>query len=692
MRPANYPERVALDKLIEELLDRVTERGFLNIGDLRDALSRNNLKLPDLAGPGEFFKGDRLLLIDKELAVALDGVYRRGEIYMRGLQRFSALAFGTRVGRFLTRYVVLPFGGAFVILQGIQHLVHEISRSHVHLYSPLSVLLLGYFFFALMFVPDFRNNVGAALMGVWRGIRGAFWDIPAAILRLPVLRKIVDSPPVLIFRRFLLTPLVSTGLTVLLFYLLGYEVIATLAGSGAVFLATFLAFNSRLGRTLEETITDWFIHNWNQFRTGVLPGIFRAVMDFFRAVLEFAERLLYTIDEWFRFKSGEGRLSFAIKAVLGPVWFVLTYIIRFCLNLLIEPQINPIKHFPVVTVSHKLLLPTIPSLASLLELTMEQATAITVATMIIFSIPGIFGFLVWELKENWKLYEANRPEDLQPVAIGHHGETMVRLLRPGFHSGTLPKLFHKLRRAERRAQRSGNWKTAHLRLNSLHHVEESVRHFTDRDLVGLLRGSKGWGIRKIRVGDIRLGSNRILIELCCPELAKSGLWIGFEEQAGWLVAGIARPGWLAALHAEQAQALRTALAGFYKIAGVHLVREQIESYLDPTRNAYDITAEGLVVWPGPDFEAEAVYNLGTGRMIPPQIKGPAPAPALPVLDSCRLLFERVAVPWDDWVEAWEDDQAGKRRPKVILDGVRLLPDVARGQEAGCPSEPQPPDF
>ena len=40
----------------------------------------------------------------------LDGVYRRGEIYLRWLQRLSSAAFGTSVGRFLTLFLVLPFG------------------------------------------------------------------------------------------------------------------------------------------------------------------------------------------------------------------------------------------------------------------------------------------------------------------------------------------------------------------------------------------------------------------------------------------------------------------------------------------------------------------------------------------------------------------------------------------------------
>ncbi len=119
----NLPEQITVEKLIEELLDRVVARGFLAMGDLRDALSRNNRKLPDLAGPLEFFGGDRLLKADAELAEGLDGVYRRGEIYLRGLQRLSSLAFGTRTGRFLTRYLALPYGGTAVILEGLQHIV-----------------------------------------------------------------------------------------------------------------------------------------------------------------------------------------------------------------------------------------------------------------------------------------------------------------------------------------------------------------------------------------------------------------------------------------------------------------------------------------------------------------------------------------------------------------------------------------
>src|SRR5262249_43152677 len=123
IRPRNAPERVAFRKLIEELLDRIVGRGFLTIGDLRDACSRSNLKLPDLSGPGELIAGDRLLQADRALSRALDGVSRRGEVYLRWLQGFTALMFATRGGRIVTLYAALPYGGAFLALAGLQELI-----------------------------------------------------------------------------------------------------------------------------------------------------------------------------------------------------------------------------------------------------------------------------------------------------------------------------------------------------------------------------------------------------------------------------------------------------------------------------------------------------------------------------------------------------------------------------------------
>ena len=65
LTPQNVPERVARKKLIEELLDQICERGFLSMGDLRDAISRNNLKLPDISWRFDVLHGDQLLRADR---------------------------------------------------------------------------------------------------------------------------------------------------------------------------------------------------------------------------------------------------------------------------------------------------------------------------------------------------------------------------------------------------------------------------------------------------------------------------------------------------------------------------------------------------------------------------------------------------------------------------------------------------
>ena len=117
LKPGNVVEGIGRAKMIEELLDHVVEFGNLNIGDLRDAISRNQMKLPDLTGPVELVRGDPLIRLNRRLAVSLDGIYRRGEFYMALLHRLSSLAFGNWIGRLLVLWLILPFGlAAFVMV------------------------------------------------------------------------------------------------------------------------------------------------------------------------------------------------------------------------------------------------------------------------------------------------------------------------------------------------------------------------------------------------------------------------------------------------------------------------------------------------------------------------------------------------------------------------------------------------
>jgi hypothetical protein len=432
-----------------------------------------------------------------------------------------------------------------------------------------------------------------------------------------------------------------------------------------------LALNSRIGRHAEEWITDQLSHSWHLFRIRVLGALVRFIMDAFSRMLETAERILYGVDEWLRFRSGESTAVSVAKALLAPLWGFVNGFIRFCLNLLIEPQINPIKHFPVVTVSHKILLPLTVPFAHVLAGPLGVAWANTVAPIIVLLVPGIFGFLVWELTENWRLYAANRPRDLGPVRVGHHGETMIKFMRPGFRSGTLPKLFARLRRAKRNANRSRHRKGINKHLAGLHRVEEHVRRFINRDLLLLLRNSRSWARRRVTTGAIRLATNRILAEVRCTELSENSLWLSFEEQSGWLVVDVRCRGWLDACEGQPRAALENALAGFYKLAGVDLVREQLE-ILGPADMVYEVDSEGLLVWPAGSSEDAARYLLDDWPRQRRENSLPQGLPVARFPAKEQLVFSRMPVSWDRWVAVWEAESSQAASRQRAIDGASLL--------------------
>jgi hypothetical protein len=580
LQPQNFPERVALDKLIEELLDDIIERGFLNLGDLRDALSRNELKLADLSGADEFFTGDPLIRANRALAVQAAGIYRRGEIYLRWLQRASALTFGTRPGRWLTRFLLLPFGGAYATIIFIEEML-KLARLPHRLHEPafgVAVGALGIFYLLLMHVPAFRALVVRGFQTAWRGVWALFVDLPATILRVLQVRWFFGSRVFLFLLRYLLKPLPVALLIWAILTALGVDSDVALAGAGVALLIVSFVLNSRFGRDLEEITIDWFVRNWEYVRS-LVPGLFRLVMGFFHGILEETDRVLYSVDEWLRFRHGQGRWTFAAKIVLGFVWFLVTYVIRLYANVFVEPTVNPLKHFPVVTVAAKLLVPFWRPLTEFLAaplMFLGSVPAYAIAFVTLHAIPGAAGFLVWELKENWKLYRANRARALGPVVIGSHGETMTRLLRPGFHSGTLPKLYARIRRALRKAQRSGDWERPQRLEATLHHVEQSIAHFAERELLAFINGAKNWRHGPIHLSGVATATKRSVLKFACPSLGDRDLEISFEEQSGLLWAHFAEPGWRTRIAGPDADVLALAIVGFYKKAGVERLREDAE--------------------------------------------------------------------------------------------------------------------
>src|SRR5262249_22102858 len=171
----------------------------------------------------------------------------------------------------------------------------------------------------------------------------------------------------------------------------------------------------------------------------------------------------------------------------------------------VYPLLLALGWFDVLTLSSPLVAP----LAA--YITYPVAWLLVIGTF--YLLPDAFAFLVWETKENWSLYRANRGLQMWPVAIGAHGESVRGLLEPGFHSGTVPRLYTRLRDAERRAFRSRDWNAARWYRKELEHIEAGFRRFVDRELLGLLRQSSSWQGQRLAVGPVHLAINRIRFEL-----------------------------------------------------------------------------------------------------------------------------------------------------------------------------------
>jgi hypothetical protein len=669
LNPQTTVETVGRDKLVAELLDRICERGYLRLGDLRDAIARNRLKMPDLNTLGDFLGGDGLLRSDLALTYALDGVYRKGEIYLRLLQRFSALFFGTKIGRLITVFIAIPFGGAFLALMFAEeiHLIGGdlisamvgppaktspasqpapainqsppptpdlIQADHVgwdeesdepYYYPPEvvvsndlelnedgdpiwigpikgsavvtqiftssatseegteekkegtfliawpTILGFGLFLLFMIHVPPFRRAVFWVLGYLWWAIRSLLWDIPTSVWRSPTVRGIRQSHTV----RFLVNHFWSpTLLTLLLFIplvLIGFRPLFLIKWGLAVWVPLSLAYNFVWGWAIQDRIVEAIADWWRVVRANLLPGVFTTIIDLFRMLANWIERQLYAVDEWFRYRGGDSKGSLALKAFLGLLWFPLAYVFRFVFYLLVEPQINPIKHFPVVTVSHKVIWPMLPEIV--------RATGLskwTVATFI-NGIPGIFGFMAWELKENWRLYKANLPQRLKPVMIGSHGETMRRLLRPGFHSGTVPKFYRKCRRADEA-------KSSRLH-HEFEHLAVAVEQFATREFIHLLRQCPEWGNLDVQVEGISFGCQRLTMALAAPGLGRDHFSIAFENVDGHVEAAIEQTGWVDKLTVRQQALFIGALRGLLDMAAVETIqgRPRVEgtTYLGP---------------------------------------------------------------------------------------------------------------
>ncbi|HVK18303.1 MAG TPA: hypothetical protein VM533_15280 [Fimbriiglobus sp.] len=737
LRPTSLPEQAALAKTVEELLDRISATGFLTFADLRDAIARGHVKLPDLGSPDEYLRGDLLLRLDRRLATLLDGVYRRSEFYTRWLERLTSWTFGTDSGRWLTRNVLLPFGGAFLAAQfvwllvyeqrnvadkptpppdfatppvanwadiadpfgavaGIQSAAPEVEANFTRpsrfpelldvasrtgtdlsffggwneqLWFHLAWMVLGVVLLALIRSASFRAVALSTWRAAYRAGRFILWEGPIRVWNHPTVRTLLTSWPSLLVVDYLLKPAALAALVFTAFpELWRFGPLVRVV----TFLAAALLINSRPGRAVETLLIQAASSLVRLIRSGLIPGLIRWVAELFREFTNALEWVLARGEDWLRLRGRAGPLAVAVRAAAGLVWFPIAFLLRFYLVVLIEPMVNPLK-LPLSLLFAKFVYPILallglftlqPPTSPLVDdlspfLSWPVAWLFVIGTF--YLLPDAVTFLFWEMRENWRLYRANRPVTLKPAAVGPHGETVGGLLHLGFHSGTVPRLYGKLRTSERQAARTDEWRFARTHRQALQGVEEAVSRFVTREFAELVNLSPLWGPRRLSVGRALLGTNRIRVELMLDGSAASVL--EWEDRSGWLVAGWADPGWLAALPPEPARVLENALAYLYKRAGVDFAREHVRAELPKAAEHFDFVPAGLLVWYGPRESAPVLYDFSRrAEELRPRTPDNLHPAAGPTLEAQRLMFGRVKLTWPEWLAVWPRDPKDDRLP------------------------------
>ena len=694
MKPTSLPEEAAVAKTVEELLDRISATGHLSFPDVRDAIARGQMKLNDLSGPHEYLLGDPLLRLDRRLATLLDGIYRRGEFYVRWLERVTSFSFGTRSGRWLTRNVTLPFGGALLIAQFVWLLVYErrevivdtvdddtaaaamgvavnatpppfLGGWNQELWFHAAWVVVGIFFLLMIQSERIRNAVTHVGMSLWRTVRFIIWDVPLRVVFHPTMREFLASGPFQILINYAVKPMV---LAVVLWAAFPYSYeswtarIITVLGSAAL-------VNSRLGRAVEALLFQTAHSFINLIRSA--PALIRWISDIFQNMIDVLEWTLARGEDWFRLRDGSGPISIALRAIMSLIWFPIAFLIRFYLVVLIEPMLNPLK-LPLSILFAKFVYPLLavlglfnlqqlnsPLVAELAPfISKPVAWVIVIGTF--YLLPDAVTFLFWEMRENWRLYRANRPDRLKAVHVGPHGETVAGLLQMSFHSGTIPRLYRKLRLSVREAVKSDSWRDARTHRESLKSVRESVRRFVIRDLTAVLNSTPGWGGRQINATDVSLGTNRITIELAIAGESNSA-YLVWENRSDWLVAHWEQLGWLKSLTPHTAKLMTHALAYLYKRAGIHLVQEHLQESLPKEMVHFDIVTSGLLVWYGSRDSTPVLYDL---LRRPDDLRPRSPDNVYfvkgPTLNADKLMFSRVNLTWPAWVEVWQADRNGEQ--------------------------------
>ncbi|RME04818.1 MAG: hypothetical protein D6805_01745 [Planctomycetota bacterium] len=617
--PKLAQEKIAFEKIQTEFLQLILQRGHSYFSNLRDVISKNDLKLKDV-GLWDLFFLDPLLKLDKTLGKELKGIHRPAEVYIRLLQRLSSLFFGTGVGRFLSKYLIVPLGSSVLILTTLSMTIGHFTD------PPLQFLDLTEF-------PDgYRNifSLAVAILAVlYVGkVRQFFldmlrmgWVVGRALLRIPLdclakLRKKYKK-----FVNFFLSPLLSSavllGLTIvfykdqILFYQPPHwQEWQLWGGIGFLYFQISLALiNTRAGVLLGGLVADTVSVFIERLTKDFLLALFQLAVKLTRSAMAWMEHLLYVFEDYLRFSRGEGYFQKVVKVFFILFWLPVAYILTIYIILFLEPQVNPLK-FPVVSITYKLLIPFYGDLnASLFHISSSVLPVIAAkgfAYFTTFFFSGIFGFLMWELKENWRLYYHNRATHITPLSVGSHGETIPQLLRPGFHSGTIPHLFRKYRNAVAEARISGDTSKLLAIEKEIDHLQKDLERFLKADFLYPLSLHPLLEDVHIRAHSVEISSNTIHFSLSLrfPPSSSSEqrkelpLQILLEEKNGQLLATFPSAKELQNLPPLPRFLFLYLLGTFYKKCQVDILREQLEYFLTQRYPNYSLesSASNLLLY------------------------------------------------------------------------------------------------
>jgi hypothetical protein len=733
LTPTNPPERAAFQTVIEEILDRIVENGFLTFSDLRDTLSRNQLKMPDLATAEEFFRhGDALLRLDRRLASVLDGVYRSSDLYMRWMEWLAALFFGTMRGRAFTLWALIPFVGGLLLVEGVNQLLHwfgvpSIPRERVVTVPPgypppplgpdgspltepwrvpfvLIWLGVSLFILGLVHLPGLRAFWLSLFERIGTGFHWLFVELPVRFARSPRLLALARSWPAQTFYWVILRP----GVVCLLIGLLWPWLFTSWVRGPLVFFALSALMNWRYGREFTDALNQVLMAIVEMLRAGLIQGALRALIQGVRRIVDLFEYVFFLMDEWLRFRGGENWFILTMRGIVGAVWSVISYVLHFYVVVLIEPGFNPIK-MPLSILFAKIVYPLfLPGVGPLAWMQPDPDASFLVKAFIwstIWLLPDALTFLCWELKENWRLFAANRPATIEPVMVGSHGETMRQLLELRFHSGTVPRLYARLRAAERLAAETGNWQPVRSYRRSLEQVGRSVERFFDRNLVTLLRQSPNWKEAPLSVNEVHLTVNAIYVTLAHEHYPGRPLVLVLREVEGWLTACVLEHGWAQNLGQDQLLPLRNALLMVYKLAAVDLVWEQIRAALPRDAATFDITRKELLVWKDRHQPPASAYRWREkSEELHPHVPGRPDLPVhdAPVIPARKLIYARVPLSWRDSVTCWSHNTPIADLPALLPKGAgpvvsgvtRVLPTMAESdpERNGADDAPAPHPF